>query len=226
MKILVIEDEHRIAHYIKKGLELQSHRVDVAYDGETGYDLAANEPYDVIILDRMLPQLDGLSICKQLRQQNLHTPILMLTAKSQVGDRVEGLEAGADDYLIKPFAFSELVARIKALARRPQQTIDAVLSFDNLELNTNTFEVKRNGTIITLSRTEFALLEFLLRHPNQIISKDQLTQQVWTYDSDVLANTAQVYIGYLRKKVDRAFPQEKNLIHTIRGFGYKLGDSQ
>ena len=222
MKILVIEDEHRIASYIKKGLEIKSYIVDMAYDGEDGYELASGEKYDVIILDRMLPGMDGMQICKKLRSESNHTPILMLTAKTQVDDRVDGLEAGADDYLGKPFAFVELLARIKALARRPIRTNGSLLQIQNLILDTKIFEAKRDNKKIALSRKEYALLEFLMRHPGQIFSKDQLTEQVWNYDADVLGNTAQVYIGYLRNKIDRPFPKSKPLIQTVRGFGYKI----
>lgn len=223
MKVLVVEDEQRIADYIKKGLELKSYIVDVSYNGEDGLAMAASENYDVIVLDRMLPQIDGLEICRQLRKQDNNTPILMLTAKTTVDDRVEGLDSGADDYLGKPFAFVELIARIKALARRPQDKITTTkLSSHGLTLDTKNYEVVRSGEIINLSKKEYALLEFMLRHQGQIFNAEQLAQQVWSYDSDVLANTAQVYIGYLRKKIDKAFPQEKPLIKTVRGFGYKL----
>lgn len=222
MKILVVEDEHRIANYVKKGLELKNHVVDVVYDGEMGYDLASTEEYDVVVLDRMLPKLDGVSVCKALREEGNHTPVLMLTAKTQVEERVEGLDSGADDYLGKPFAFVELLARINALGRRPKQAIEKVLKVDNLELNTGNYEVKRAGKVVSLSKKEYALLEYLMRHKNQTLTTDQITQQVWTYESDVLPNTTQVYIGYLRNKIDRAFPKEKPLIKTVRGFGYKI----
>lgn len=224
MKILVVEDEHRIANYIKKGLELKAHVVDVAYDGEKGFDLASGEKYDVIILDRLLPGIDGIEICKKLREERNHTPILMLTAKTQVEDRVDGLEAGADDYLGKPFAFVELLARVKALARRPEKSQGLKISVDSLEIDVGNYEAKRRGKKIQLSKKEFALLEFLVRNKEKVFTKDQLIEQVWTYDSEALANTAQVYIGYLRNKVDKAFPKEKALIRTIRGFGYKLGE--
>lgn len=226
MKILVIEDEPRIAKYIKKGLELKSHIVDVAHDGGEGYDLASVEKYDVIILDRMLPQLNGMEICRKLRNEKNPTPILMLTAKTQVEDRVEGLEAGADDYLTKPFAFAELLARLNALSRRPPQTTSNILQAGNLILNNTTNQVIRNGKSINLSKKEYALLEFLLRHQGQTLTKEQLLEQVWAYDSDVLPNTVQVYIGYLRTKIDRAFPKEQKLIHTIRGFGYRLNGNK
>lgn len=222
MKVLVIEDEHRIAAYIKKGLELKAYAVDVAYDGEEGFDLASSEEYDVIVLDRMLPKMDGMEMCKQLREGKNHTPILMLTARTEVEDRVEGLECGADDYLGKPFAFVELLARVKALTRRPKNHAGNILSVGNLNLDTNSYEVTRSGKSVELSRKEFSLLEFLMRHKGQILTAEQLLEQVWSYESDVLPNTVQVYIGYLRNKIDRAFPKEEPLVKTVRGFGYKL----
>ncbi|MCA9373469.1 response regulator transcription factor [Candidatus Woesebacteria bacterium] len=222
MKILLVEDEHRIANNIKKGLELKNHVVDVAYDGESGYDFASSESYDVIILDRMLPKLDGIEITKRLRNEQNHTPILLLTAKTQVEDRVEGLEAGADDYLGKPFAFTELLARVRALGRRPQTRESAVITVDDLQINTSSYQVSRAGKPIELSKKEFALLEFFARHQGQVLSAEQIIQQVWEYDSDVLPNTAQVYIGYLRNKIDGK-THKKPLIKTIRGFGYSFG---
>ena len=224
MRILVIEDEHRIAESIKRGLKQESYAVDVAYDGELGYDLAATEDYDVIILDLMLPKIDGLEICQRLRKQAIHIPILMLTARGDVQDRVSGLNTGADDYLLKPFAFSELLARIRALSRRPKQQLANVLQFADLVLDSINFSVKRADQEIKLSRKEFALLEYLMRHPGQILSKNQLIDHVWDYDSDVLPNTVEVYIGYLRKKIDQPFAGQPALIQTVRGFGYRLGD--
>jgi DNA-binding response OmpR family regulator len=218
MRILIVEDEHKIAHAIKKGLEQEAYAVDVAYDGREGLDMALGEEYDVLLLDRMLPQLDGVTIVKDLRNNRIHTPILMLTAKGQVHDRIDGLDSGADDYLIKPFAFSELLARIRALTRRPRQTNSSILSVHNLTLNPATFDVQQNGKSLIMSRKEFSLLEYLMRHPNTILTKDQIISHVWNYDADVLPNTVEVYIGYLRKKV------QGNLIHTIRGFGYKIGE--
>ncbi len=223
MKILVVEDEERIATYLKKGLELLGNTVDLAFDGETGYDLASSERYDVIVLDRMLPKKDGLAVCSDLRAAGNHTPVLLLTAKTQLEDKVTGLTEGADDYLGKPFEFAELVARIKALARRPQILVCEQLTVDSLVMDTQSFVVTRAGTVVELSKKEFALLEFLLRNEGQVFTKEQLTERVWSYESDVLGNTAQVYIGYLRTKIDRAFPKENPLIHTVRGFGYRLG---
>jgi len=223
MRILVVEDEHKIANSIKKGLELEAFAVDVCYDGSAGFDLASTENYDVILLDLMLPEMSGMEICKKLREQKNHTPILMLTAKGSLDDRVSGLNSGADDYLVKPFAFQELLARIRALARRPKNQQNSVLSHDDLSLNTLTFEVKRGQAQINLSKKEFSLLEFLMRHPNQVVTKDQIISNVWNYDADVLPNTVEVYIGYLRNKIDRAFSKNIQLIQTLRGFGYKLG---
>ncbi len=223
MRILVVEDEHKIANSIKKGLEQESYAVDVAYDGTDGYDLAASEDYDVIILDLMLPGIDGWEICRRLRESNNHTPVLMLTARGQLEEKLKGFRLGADDYLTKPFAFLELLARVKALNRRPKNTISTILSIDGLTLDTNTFEVKRDGIIISLSRKEFALLEYLLRHQGKILTKDQIIGNVWNYDADILPNTVEVYIGYLRNKIDKPFKNKKELIQTIRGFGYKIG---
>lgn len=222
MRILVVEDEHKIANSIKRGLEQELFAVDVAYDGEEGYDLASSEDYDLIILDLMLPKMDGVAICKKLRKGSIHTPILILTAKGQIGDKVEGLDAGADDYLTKPFSFEELLARIRALIRRPKKTLNEELRINlpaqagNLELNTTAYEVKRGGKIIPLSNKEFSLLEYLMRHPNQILTKDQIISHVWNYEADILPNTVEVYIGYLRGKIG------KDLIKTRRGFGYKI----
>ncbi len=223
MRLLVVEDEKKIADSIKKGLEQEAYAVDTAYDGEKGFDLASSEEYDVIILDLMLPKMDGLTICKKLRvTENIQTPILILTAKGEVEDKVEGLNSGADDYLPKPFAFSELLARVRALARRPKQTLTTSLKVKDLILNSQTFNVKRSEKLIQLSKTEFSLLEYLMRNKGKIITKDQIINNVWEYDADILPNTVQVYIGYLRKKIDGPFPKDKALIQTIRGFGYKI----
>jgi DNA-binding response OmpR family regulator len=223
MRILIVEDEHKIANSIKKGLEQETYAVDIAYDGEEGFDLASTEEFDLIILDLMLPKMDGITICKKLREENINTPILILTAKGQVEDKVNGLNCGADDYLTKPFSFLELLARIKALVRRPQQVIETVLKVDDLTLDTINYEVKRLGKMIRLSKKEFALLEYLMRFKGKILTKDQIINHVWEYDSDVLPNTIEVYIGYLRNKIDKPFKKEKPLIQTLRGFGYKIG---
>lgn len=223
MKVLIIEDEHKIANLIKQGLEQEHFVVDVAYDGTKGFDLASSEYYDLIILDRLLPEMDGLVICKKLREQNNHTAILMLTAKSQIMDRVEGLNSGADDYLTKPFAFEELLARIKALVRRPKTTTSKSYKTRDLTLDTDTYNVERDGNSIRLSSKEFALLEYLMRNGNKTVTKDQIISHVWSYESNILPNTVEVFIGYLRNKIDKPFNNKKPLIQTIRGFGYKIG---
>lgn len=223
MKILVIEDDKRIADSIKQGLEQESYAVDVSYDGESGYDFAAGEAYDAIILDRMLPNKSGMEIIKDLRNEEITTPVLLLTAKGQTEDKVEGLNAGADDYLAKPFAFDELLARIRALARRPKNTLPITIVYDDLSLNTLTFEVKRGNTIVKLSKKEYGLLEYMLKNKNKTLTKEQIIDNVWNFDADILPNTVEVYIGYLRKKIDKAFSKSNKLIHTVRGFGYKLG---
>lgn len=226
MRILVVEDEHKIAGALKRGLEQESYAVDLAYDGEEGLSSALTDEYDVIVLDRMLPGLlDGAEICKEVRANGVRTPIIMLTAKDKIGDRVEGLNAGADDYLVKPFAFEELLARLRALLRRPQDHVGNVLTLDDLTLDTTTFEVKRAGRKIQLSQREYALLEYLMRNQNRILSKANIISHVWDYDADILPNTLEVYIGYLRNKIERPF-RGPDLIHTIRGFGYKLGISE
>ena len=221
MRILVVEDEHKIANSIKKGLEQENFAVDLVFDGKEGLDFAIAEEYDLIILDRLLPQMEGVEIIKNLRQKNIHTPVLLLTAKSQVEDRVEGLNSGADDYLTKPFAFVEFLARVRALIRRPKKSVSPILQVASLTLDAVTFEVKRQGKNIRLSSKEFSLLEYLMRHPSKTISKEQIINHVWSYDSDVLPNSVEVYILHLRKKIDNPFKEK--LIQTIRGFGYKIG---
>jgi DNA-binding response OmpR family regulator len=222
MKILVVEDEHRIANTIKEGLEQERYAVDVVYDGETGYDLASTEDYDVIVLDLMLPKMDGLEICQKLRQEDIHTPILMLTAKGQIQDKIKGFNSGADDYLTKPFSFEELLARLRALSRRPKKVLTDVLKVKDLTINLNNFKVIRDGKDIKLTSKEFSLLEYLMRNSGRVLKKEQIISHIWNYESDVLPNTVEVYIKTLRKKIDRPFSDQKSLIHTIRGFGYKL----
>jgi len=223
MNILLVEDEHKIANAIKQGFRQESYATEICYDGESGLAAALGGEYDVIILDRMLPGLDGIAICEQIRAKGIHTPILMLTAKGQIRDRVTGLNAGADDYLTKPFAFVELLARVRALLRRPGETISNTLKVEDITLDTLTFEVKRGDTPVKLSQTEYALLEYLMRNPGRIVSKDAIINHVWDFDADILPNTVEAYIGYLRNKIDRPFPKAIALIQTVRGFGYKLG---
>lgn len=211
----MVEDEHRIANTLKKGLEQERFAVDTAYDGPTGFDLAAGENYDLIILDLLLPGLSGLDFCRRLRAQKIHTPILILTAKSQTLDKVAGLDAGADDYLTKPFSFAELLARVRALSRRPKNTVAPLLSTGSLTLDPQRFLVKKGGRTLLLSKQEFNLLEYLLRHAGQTLTKEKIINGVWNYDADILPNTVEVYIRHLRQK---GVP-----VKTVRGFGYKLG---
>lgn len=222
MRVLVVEDEHKIAASIKKGLEQERFAVDIAYTGNDGLDLATTEDYDLVILDRLLPQIDGIEICKKLRRENIHTPVLMLTAKGQTEDKIAGLDSGADDYVTKPFSFEELLARVRALVRRPKNTLKSILKIANLTLDTKTFEVKRGKEKINLSSKEFSLLEYLMRNQGKVLTKDQIISHVWDYDSDVLPNTVEVNIRNLRNKIDRPFKQMVPLIKTIRGFGYKI----
>ncbi len=219
MRILIVEDEHKIANSIKEGLTQEKYTVDVAYDGETGLDLAIGEEYDLIILDQMLPKIRGIEIVKRVRQKEIHTPILFLSAKGETYDKVEGLNAGADDYLSKPFAFTELLARIRALSRRPKNSTGVILKISNIELDPSTFEVRRNNKTLNLSNKEFSLLEYLMRHPNITIKKDQIISHVWNYDSDVLPNSVEVYVKHLRIKLGKPDP-----IQTVRGFGYRIGE--
>ena len=222
MKILVVEDEEKIARALQRGLEQERFSVEIALDGAAGLAAAEADEYDVIVLDRMLPEMDGMEVCRTLRGAGNKTPILMLTAKDQVRDRVAGLNAGADDYLVKPFAFEELLARLYALLRRPSQTTDVVLKVADLELDPTSFTAKRAGRLIKLSAKEFALLEYLMRNEGQVLSKEKIIDHVWEYDADVLPNNVEVFIGYLRRKVDQPF-SGPNLIHTARGFGYSVG---
>jgi DNA-binding response OmpR family regulator len=223
MKILVIEDEHKIADSIKRGLEQERFTVDIAYEGVTGYDMAATGSYDCIVLDLMLPGMDGVTICRNLRDEKIETPILMLTAKGELYDKIEGFRVGTDDYLVKPFAFIELVARVRALTKRTRDEIATVLNVGDLRVDTTGFTIMRNSKFIALSRKEFDLLVFLMRHAGKTLTKDQIIDGVWEYDSDVLPNTIEVYMGYLRNKIDKPFPAQPPLIHTVRGFGYKIG---
>jgi len=223
MRLLVIEDDVKIARAIKRGLELQGYAVDMVHDADTGLSYAVDADYDAVVLDRMLPgSMDGVELCRRVRAENVSTPILMLTARGTIGDKVEGLNSGADDYLVKPFSFDELIARIKALLRRPAEHTGTVITLEDLSLNTGNYEVKRGDTPIKLSHKEFALLEYFMHHQGQVITKDMIINHVWDEDALVLPNTVEVYIGYLRNKIDRPFATAKPLLHTMRGFGYKL----
>ena len=222
MRILVIEDEHKIANALKQGLAQEKYAVDVEYDADGGLGAALNESYDLMIIDRMLPgSMEGLDICRAVRAKNIHAPILLLTAKDQVRDRISGLDAGADDYLVKPFSFEELLARVRALLRRPTESVGVVLQADDLKLDTITYEVKRAGKTILLSAKEFALLEYMMRNAGRVLTKDAIIAHVWDFNADILPNTVEVYMGYLRRKVDKPFKRSP-LLHTVRGFGYRL----
>ncbi len=226
MKILLVEDEHKIANALRTGLEQDGFAVDVAYDSDDGLASATSEEYDLMILDVMLPgSTDGLGICRAVRAAKISTPILILTAKDAVADRVTGLDTGADDYLMKPFAFEELLARIRALLRRPQDMAGTILKVGDLKMDPANFRVQRAGKDIHLSRREFSLLEYLVRNAGRILSKDSIIHHVWDFDADVLPNTVEVYMGYLRTKIDKPF-KGPDLIRTIRGFGYIMGDTK
>lgn len=210
----------KLAHAMKRALQLQKYAVDVVNNGKDGYDFAVGEDFNLIILDVMLPGMDGIEICKRIRNEGIHTPVLMLTARGQISDKVTGLDVGADDYMVKPFSFEELFARIRALVRRPAQSNDPVLHIKDLTLDPKTFAVKRNNTMIELSAKEFSLLEYLLRNKNTVLTKDQIIAHVWNYDSDVLPSTIEVHVKHLRDKID--VTGEDSLIHTIRGRGYTI----
>ena len=224
MKILVVDDEKRIAEAIKQGLEIDGYAVDIEHDGEDGYNAARADDYDVIILDVMMPIMNGYEVARKLRADGDKTPILMLTAKDQNKDVVEGLDSGADDYLAKPFSFDVLGARIRALLRRPQDVLDNVLTVDDLELDTVNHTVSRGGTDIKLSGKEFAILEYLMRNKNQILSKQNIMTHVWDFDADILPNNVEVFINYLRNKIDKPFDGARPIIQTVRGFGYVIKD--
>jgi len=220
MRILVVEDEHRLAAVLKQGLLEQGYAVDVAHDGADGLGLAEREPYDLLILDVMLPGLDGLALCRRLRATGRHMPVLLLTARDAVDDRVTGLDSGADDYLTKPFAFRELLARVRALLRREGRSRDPFLRAGDLTLDPATREVRRGGRTIELTSKEYAILEYLLHHPNRVLTRTQIAEHVWDYDFVALSNVIDVYIRSLRRKLDDN--DASRLLHTVRGAGYQL----
>lgn len=220
MRILIIEDEKKMASFIRRGLKEQKYAVDVANDGLEGLFLAETNPYDLIILDIMLPGKDGIDICCQLRKKNNDVPVLMLTARDDVEDKVNGLDSGADDYLTKPFAFAELLARVRALIRRKQDVKTTKLKAADLELDQITHKVSRAGKEIGLTATEYSLLEYLMLNANHVVTRTMISEHVWNDDFDTFSNVINVYINYLRKKIDSGF--EKKLIHAIRGTGYIL----
>ena len=221
MRILVVEDEHKLAGVLKRGLEEHGFAVDVAYDGEDGLALATVTPYDLLVLDIMLPNVDGLRLCQKLRAQNIHMPVLMLTARDAVDDRVAGLDCGADDYLTKPFAFRELLARIRALLRRDARVAtDPMLRIADLQIDTVSHEVRRAGKVIELTSKEYSILEYFARNPNRVLTRTQIAEHVWDFDFVSMSNLIDVYIGYLRRKLGD--DREPRLLRTIRGTGYQL----
>jgi DNA-binding response OmpR family regulator len=221
MRVLIVEDEKRLASYLQQGLEEQGYAVDLAHTGREALDWVAVVDFDLIVLDIMLPELDGIEVCRRLRQQGERTPILMLTARDTVDDRVTGLDAGADDYLVKPFAMRELLARLRALARRPAEAPkSATLQVADLELDTLTHKAQRDGREIELTAKEYAVLEVLMRHPEQVLSRDTIIEHAWSYDAYHESNIVDVYIRNLRRKIDDPF--EADLIQTVRGAGYRL----
>jgi heavy metal response regulator len=222
MRILVVEDEKKVASFIKKGLQEEHYAVDIAYDGEEGLALVQINEYDLILLDIMLPKLDGMEVLRRIRRNGFGVPILILTAKDSVEDIVTGLDTGSDDYLTKPFSFAELVARVRALLRRKAKEKTDILTIGDLRLSTSTHRVKRGTREIELTPKEYALLEYFMRNPNRILTRTLITEHVWDYHFDPETNVIDVYVNYLRKKIDQGF--EKKLIHTIRGSGYMMKD--
>jgi heavy metal response regulator len=222
MRVLVVEDERRIADFVRRGLTEEGYAVDVAVDGEEALAWPAVAEFDVIVLDVMLPARDGIDVCRTLRQRGVRTPVLMLTARDAVEDRVRGLDSGADDYLVKPFAFAELLARLRALTRREPAVLGAELRSGDLTLDTRTREAARGGRAIELTSREFALLEYLMRHPNQVLTRTMIAEHVWNYDFDNATNVIDVHVRNLRRKIDDPF--DAKLIHTVRGAGYRISD--
>lgn len=220
MRLLIIEDERKIARVIAEALKRETYAVDAVHDGEEGFNLADSQPYDLLIVDRMLPGMEGAEIVKKLRKNGKNMPILFLTALGTTEDKAFGLDAGADDYLVKPFAIDELLARVRALLRRPPIQRPDVLKIADLTIDKQQQTVMRAGKTIDLTSKEYALLEYLMQHPNQILSKETLIDHVWDFDADILPNNVEAYIKNLRQKIDKPF--KKQLIKTVRGFGYRI----
>lgn len=220
MRILVVEDDKKVAGFIKKGMEEETYAVDVAHDGEDGLYLGEQNQYDMIILDLMLPKLNGLEVLTRLRKKKVNTPVLLLTAKGEVEDKVDGLNKGADDYLTKPFAFSELLARIRVLLRRGKVEAKTVLQCNNLTLDLLSHKVKRNNVDIELTSKEYSLLEYFMRNQGKVLTRTMIAEHVWDYNFDTFTNVIDVYINHLRKKIDKNHP--KKLVHTLRGVGYVM----
>lgn len=223
MRILLVEDEKKLSEVIASGLAEAGYAVDTAFDGEEGLYLAEHESYDVVILDGMLPKKDGVEVCKELRAKGIKTAILMLTARSKVEDRVIGLDAGADDYLTKPFEFIELKSRIQALLRRTYQQPKTVIKIADLEVDPTKHEVYRAGKSVQLTPKEFAILELLVRNKNQVVTRTQIIEHTWDYNFDRMSNVVDVFIRTLRKKIDHG--HSRKLIHTVHGVGYKISES-
>ena len=224
MRILLVEDEKDLAMIVKQGLEEEGYVVEVAHDGEEGLYMAENYAADVVILDIMLPKLDGLSVLTSMRKKGINTPVLMLTARDALLDKIKGLDTGADDYLTKPFVFGELLARIRSLIRRKTTVKEAVIRIADLEIDTASHEVKRGGQSIQLSAKEYALLEYLAYKKNAVVSRSDIVEHIYHEDSDMDSNVVDVYINYLRNKVDKGF--DKKLIQTVRGAGYILKEEE
>jgi heavy metal response regulator len=222
MRILIVEDEPGVASFVEQGLAEAGYVVNVTRDGSEGLEYALAYEYDAIVLDIMLPKMNGLELLKEIRAKRVKSPVLLLTARDGVDDRVRGLDVGADDYLVKPFAFPELLARLRALLRRPPLQSGGILQMRDLEMDVAKREVRRGGKSIELSPREFALIELLLRHPNQVLSRTQILEHVWNFDYYSDTNVVDVYIGYLRRKLDREF--DPPLIHTVRGVGFRLSE--
>jgi DNA-binding response OmpR family regulator len=220
MRILIVEDEKSLADVIKQGLEEEGYAVDAAYNGEEGLFMAENEPSDLIILDIMLPVIDGMTILKKIRKAGIKTPVVMLTARDTIMDKVSGLDSGADDYLTKPFSFEELLARMRALLRRHTEAKTSVLMIANLAIDTATHEIKREGKDILLSAKEYALLEYMAINRNKVLSRTALTEHLYNQDFDLDSNVIDVFINRVRNKIDRG--HDIKLIHTVRGAGYML----
>jgi len=220
VRVLLIEDDVTITRLLKEGLEDESYAVDVANDGSEGYRTAAADEYDVIILDIMLPGMNGYEVCRALRNDDNKTPILMLTARDAERDIVEGLDTGADDYLAKPFSFDVLLARIRALLRRPNGKLEEILQVGDLKLDPSSKKVTRASQEISLTAKEYGVLEYLMRNKGKVLSKEQIISHVWDFDADVLPNNVELFIMFLRRKIDKPF--KSKLIHTVSGFGYKL----
>ncbi|HVG02683.1 MAG TPA: response regulator transcription factor [Nitrospira sp.] len=220
MRVLVIEDETKVGSFIKRALEEESYAVDLCEDGAQGLDMALSGSYDLIMIDLMLPGLPGMEVLARLRKEKIQTPVLILTAQSKVDQRVKGLDAGADDYLTKPFAIDELLARVRALLRRGPAESSGVFQIDDLMLNPATREVTRGGQRIDLTVKEYALLEYFMRHTGRVLTRPMISDHVWNQDFDTFTNVIDVYVNYLRNKIDRG--RAKKLIHTIRGSGYML----